>query len=244
VEFAPDDPGARRLLGDLLRAHGWYEEALRQYETLARLAPDDKAVPLLLSAAAQGLGHTEEAIRWTEKAIGAGSPDPTNADARTARAFASAFLAWARDDAERGGRKDEATRLRERARRLTAVDVANPDTVRFILTWAHPELHPELWSNLLGSPMPVPDGDPALGVAQALLPSSQSEGYVELRFQQSDAERAARLNGQARLTAILNEGSEQEKIAILLLHFALVDGKPQLTRRFQYAGAALREVAP
>jgi hypothetical protein len=30
VEFAPDDPGARRRLGDLLRAHGWYDEAFRQ----------------------------------------------------------------------------------------------------------------------------------------------------------------------------------------------------------------------
>jgi Ca-activated chloride channel family protein len=53
VEFAPDDPVARRRLGDLLRAHGWYAEAARQYETLARLAPDDASVALLLSAAAQ-----------------------------------------------------------------------------------------------------------------------------------------------------------------------------------------------
>jgi Ca-activated chloride channel family protein len=32
VEFAPEDPLARRRLGDLLRAHGFYAEALRQYE--------------------------------------------------------------------------------------------------------------------------------------------------------------------------------------------------------------------
>src|SRR5690606_16504366 len=30
VEFAPEDPLARRHLGDLLAAHGWHEEALRQ----------------------------------------------------------------------------------------------------------------------------------------------------------------------------------------------------------------------
>jgi tetratricopeptide (TPR) repeat protein len=34
VEFAPQDPLARRRLGDLYRAHGWYDEAYRQYETL------------------------------------------------------------------------------------------------------------------------------------------------------------------------------------------------------------------
>src|SRR5690606_36225543 len=34
VEFAPHDPLARRQLGDVLRAHGWFDEAQRQYETL------------------------------------------------------------------------------------------------------------------------------------------------------------------------------------------------------------------
>ena len=53
----PDDPIARRRIGDLLRAHGWYEDAARQYETLARLTPDDASVPLLLAAAAGGHGQ-------------------------------------------------------------------------------------------------------------------------------------------------------------------------------------------
>src|ERR671929_11805 len=51
VEFAADDPLARRRLGDLLRAHGWFREAQRQYQTLARLSPDDPSVSLLLAAA-------------------------------------------------------------------------------------------------------------------------------------------------------------------------------------------------
>jgi tetratricopeptide (TPR) repeat protein len=241
VEFAPEDPGARRLLGDLLRAHGWYDEAFRQYETLARLVPDDKSVPLLLAAAAQGVGRTEEAIRWTEKATGAGPPDPTNADARTARAFASAFLAWAREEAVRQGRKDEAARLRERARRLTAVDVSQPGTVRIILTWSHPELHPELWSSALGSPMPVSDGDPALGVAQALLPLSTGNVAVEVHLGPADAERAGRLGAQAVLTAILDEGTDKEKLVRLPLVFARTQGEASVKRSFRFDGSALHE---
>ena len=114
VEFAPEDPVARRRLGDLLRAHGWYEEASRQYETLAQLAPDDAAVPLLLAEAAQGMGRIEEAVSWTEKAAAAGSPDGSGPRSHAARGTASAFLAWALDDASKGGRKEEADRLRAR----------------------------------------------------------------------------------------------------------------------------------
>jgi hypothetical protein len=38
------------------------------------------------------------------------------------------------------------------------------------LTWSHPELHPSLWTNALGTAMPAPDGDITLGVAQAIVP--------------------------------------------------------------------------
>ena len=93
----------RRRLGDLLRAHGWHEEAFRQYETLARLTPDDALLPLLLAASAQGMGKVEEAIRWTEKAGAASAPDAASNGGRVARAFASAFLAWAREDAAKAG---------------------------------------------------------------------------------------------------------------------------------------------
>ena len=117
VEFAPEDPVARRRLGDLLRAHGWYDEAFRQYETLAQLTPDDPAVPLLLAAAAQGMGRIEEAVSWAEKAASAGSPDGTSPVSRAARATASAFLAWARDEAARARHQDEVDRLRARAHR-------------------------------------------------------------------------------------------------------------------------------
>jgi Ca-activated chloride channel family protein len=239
VEFAPDDPGARRRLGDLLRAHGWYDEALRQYETLARLSPDDTSVQLLLAAAAQGMGRTEEAIRYTEKAAGVGAPDGSSM-ARTSHSMASAFLAWARDEATKAGHQDEADRLRERARRLS-VD-SNPGGIRLILTWSHPELHPELWSNAPGTLMPAADGNPLLGVAETQL-SASAGPFVELHLEHDDAERAARLGAEAALTAIIDEGTDGERIIRLPVSFARANGKVLEKRRFRLDGGALREEA-
>jgi tetratricopeptide (TPR) repeat protein len=241
VEFAPEDPGARRRLGDLLRAHGWYDEALRQYETLARLSPDDTSVPLLLAAAAQGMGRTEEAIRYTEKAAGVGAPDGSPM-AKTSRSLASAFLAWARDEATRAGHQDEADRLRERARRLSLDAVPGGPSVRLILTWAHPELHPELWSNAPGTLMPATDGNPLLGVAETQL-SVSAGPFVELHLEHDDAERAARLGAEASLTAIVDEGTEGERIVRIAVSFARTNGKVLEKRRFRLDGGTLREEA-
>jgi Ca-activated chloride channel family protein len=241
VEFAPDDPVARRLLGDLLRAHGWYEEALRQYQTLARLLPDDGSVSLLMAAAAQGLGRTEEAVRWTEQAAKSGAADGVSELAQSSRSLASVFLAWARDDATRAGRKQDVERLRERARRLSVADAAG--SVRLILTWAHPELRPEFWSNALGAPMPAAHGDPLLGIAETALPISLAGGYVEIHLQQEDALRAARLAAAATLTAILDEGGNGERIVRLPISFAAnAEGAVREQRRFRFENGALREV--
>ena len=197
VEFAPEDPAARRRLGDLLLAHGWYDEALRQYLTLQTLTPDDPNVPLLLASAAQGLGRVEEAVGYAEKAAAAGSPDGKSALSRAARAAASAFLAAAREDALKNGKKEDAEKLDARARRLNASGGQTADGVRFIITWSHPELHPSLWSNALGAPMPSPDNFPSFGVAEA-----RGTQTVEVRLEPDDAARAARLGLHLTITAI------------------------------------------
>ena len=148
VEFAPEDPVARRRLGDLLRAHGWYEEAFRQYETLAQLTPDDPAVPLLLAAAAQGMGRIEEAVSWAEKAASAGSPDGTSplSQGRPRDGERVPGVGARRGGARRAqGRRGPAARTG--ASRVAGADVAPPGSVRFLVTWAHPELHPVLWSD-------------------------------------------------------------------------------------------------
>jgi Ca-activated chloride channel family protein len=239
VEFSPEDPVARRRLGDLLRAHGWYEEALRQYETLAQLTPDDPSVPLLLASAAQGMGRIEEAVGWAEKAAAAGSPDGSSPLSQAARATASAFLAWARDAAVRAGKQDDADRLRARARRIGGTAAAQPGSVRILVTWSHPELHPALWTSALGAMMPSPDNYPLYGVAQANLATSPAPS-IELALDPEDAARAARLGVSAVVTAIVDEGLPGERIDRLELGFRGSGGEPLEKVRLVYENGSIR----
>lgn len=238
VEFAPEDPAARRRLGDLLRAHGWYEEALRQYLTLQTLTPDDPSVPLLIAAAAQGLGRVEEAVGWAEKAAAAGSPDGKSALSRAARATAAVFLAWAREDALRTGKKDDAEKLLARSRRLVASDKtdAAASSVRILVTWSHPELHPSVWTNTLGAPMPSPDNFPSYGVAEAK--TSAAPATVELRLEPDDAARAARLGLKAEVTVITGLGTPAEKLAKLEVTFGTI-AAPTTRQVVTFAGGTL-----
>jgi Ca-activated chloride channel family protein len=239
VEFAPDDPVARRRLGDILRAHGWHEEAFRQYETLAQLTPDDASVPLLLATAAQGMGRIEEAVGWAEKAATAGSPDGSSPLSQAARATASAFLAWARQAAAKAGKQDDADKLRARAKRLAGGTAAQPGSVRFIVTWSHPELHPALWTSALGAMMPAADNFPLFGVAEAAVPSSPPP-LIELRLDPEDAARAARLGVTVVVTALVDEGTPGERIDRRDVSFGGA-GAPLEKVRVVFDGGSLRE---
>ncbi|MBL9023363.1 MAG: hypothetical protein JNL21_14280 [Myxococcales bacterium] len=240
VEFSPDDPVARRRLGDLYRAHGYHAEATRQYETLARLVPDDPTVPILLAAAANGLGKLEEALRWTEKGGQAGAPDATQGPHATARAYTALFLAWGRQDARAAGKADEVKALAARLDRLlagTGLD-KREGQVRVLLTWAHPELHPTLWHDGLGSLMPAAEGDATLGIAQAMIPDRA--GRIEVRIEPSELERTARLGQKAFLTVVTGEGKESEVIERVEVSFTR-GGPP--TRVFRVQGGKVEPVA-
>jgi Ca-activated chloride channel family protein len=217
VEFAPEDPVARRRLGDLLRAHGWFDEAARQYETLAKLSPDDANVALLLASAAEGRGLLEEAVKWTEKGGAAGAPDEASGSARTARALAATFLAWGQVAALAANNKEEAERISARLSRATSNERGASNATRgarVTLVWSHPELHPTLWSNALGAPMPAPDGDVTLGVSEAIVPK-RADAFVEVRLEPSELEHAARLGATATLTVIFGEGTPELKVVKL-----------------------------
>jgi Ca-activated chloride channel family protein len=237
VEFAPDDPVARRRLGDLLRAHGWFADAMRQYETLARLTPDDAGVLLLIAAAAEGLGKLEAAVKWTEKAASAAAPGDPRSPAFTARAFAATYLAWGRLDATSAGRADEARMIAARLARVISTERSRalPGT-RVSLTWSHPELHPTLWTTALGAPMPAPEGDVTLGMAQALVPARDGTA-VEVRIERDELEHAARLGATATLTVVFAEGEATEKAVRLPVAFTR-DGAS--TQRFVLAGREVR----
>ena len=223
VEFAPDDPVARRRLGDLLRAHGWFEDATRQYETLARLAPDDGSVALLLAAAAEGQGKLESAVKWSEKAGAAGDPGLVGSPASTARAFAATYLAWGQLDAATEHRADEAKTITARLMRVLSTETRrNAHGARVSLTWSHPELHPTLWSNALGAPMPAPEGDVTLGIAAVVLPAREGV-IVEVRLSPDEVEHAARLGAKAILTAAFDEEGGAGQVVKLPVGFASGD---------------------
>jgi Ca-activated chloride channel family protein len=243
VEFAPDDPIARRRIGDLLRTHGWYAEAARQYETLARLAPDDAAVALLLASAAQGLGKLEEAVKWTEKGGASGAPDADQSPAHTARAFAATWLSWGRMEALAQNHADEAKALATRLARVRSTERASSEALRGArasLIWSHPELHPTLWTNALGAPMPAPEGDVTLGIAAATVPAREG-AFLEVRVEPDEVEHAARLGASAVLTVVFDEGGAGEKIVKTKVTFAR--GGPA-TKRFALGGSDVKEVTP
>jgi Ca-activated chloride channel family protein len=231
VEFAAEDPVARRRLGDLLLSHGFFAEAARQYQTLAGLTPDDAKVFLLRAAAAEGQGLLEEALKWAEKGGASGAPDGSSGAAATARALAATHLAWARIVATEGKRADELEALWARATRVLSGGLRDPDKpvgVRVSLTWSHPELHPSLWTNALGTAMPAPDGDVTLGISQAIVPERQ-DSYVEVRLEPSDLAHAARLGATAELTVVFDELGKSEKIVRKRVQFGRTDPS---TKRF------------
>jgi len=62
-ERAPKDPWVRGLLGDRLRAEGWFDDATEAYATLEELVPDDARATLRLALAHAGAGRLDIAER-------------------------------------------------------------------------------------------------------------------------------------------------------------------------------------
>jgi tetratricopeptide (TPR) repeat protein len=239
VEFAPDDPVARRRLGDLLRAHGWYAEARRQYETLALLVPDDNAVAILIGAAAEGQGRLEEAVQWTERGGAGGDPTDTTGPAATARALALTYLAWGREEALKDGRTKELAALVARTKRVRSASAGdgpraaqNAAGTRVSLSWDHPDFHPTLWSDARGAPMPAAAGDVTLGISEVVF-AAHREGVVEVRVEDESREHLSRLGVEAVLTVIFNEAEDTEKIHRLPVKFT---GDGPSTLRFTLQG--------
>jgi Ca-activated chloride channel family protein len=223
----------------LLLAHGFYADAARQYETLARLTPDDSKILLLRAAAAEGQGLLEEALKWAEKGGASGAPDGSSGPAVTARALAATHLAWARLAAAEAKQTEELEKLTARAARLlsgTRLDPDKPAGVRVTLVWSHPEFHPSLWTNALGTPLPAPDGDVTLGVAQAIVPE-RPDSFVEVRLEPADVARAARLGANAELTVVFDELGKSEKIVRRRVTFQ--PGAPPV-QRFTWVGQEVR----
>jgi Ca-activated chloride channel family protein len=201
------------------------------------MIPDDPTAMVLLAASANGLGKLEEAVRWLEKGGQAGSPDVAQGPHATARAFAALFLAWGRMDAKAAGRTDEWKALAARLDKVTSGE-KREGQVRVLLSWSHPELHPALWTNTLGTMMPAAEGDVTLGLSQALI-ADRGGTLVEIRVEPSELEHAARLGAKAILTIVFSEGKDVEVIDKREITFE----KTKPTQRFRIEGGRVDAVA-
>jgi Ca-activated chloride channel family protein len=140
VEHTPYDPWSRRRLGDLYRAHGWPDDAYREYQTLARLRPGELEVLLLMSRAAAGAGRTDEALRLEQRLSESTDPGVDEGAATYARLWTMVRLMRLADgsDAETGAavrrRLREAGVLRDPPDIFVALSFDHPDDIpRFSL---------------------------------------------------------------------------------------------------------------
>jgi Ca-activated chloride channel family protein len=117
VEFAPEDPVARRRLGDFALGSRLFADAARQYETLARLTPDDAKV-LLAGQRRRGPGAARRSAEMGGKGRRQRRPRRQLRRRRHGAALAATHLAWARLAAADGKRAEELEALSARAARV------------------------------------------------------------------------------------------------------------------------------
>lgn len=138
VEHTPLDPWARRRLGDLYRAHGWSDDAYREYQTLARLRPNEGEVILLLARAAADAGRIDEALRLEQRVSESAEPGLSETSAATsARLWSLVRLSRLRD-----AEGVDAAAIRRRMRETGAL--RDPPDAIAILTFEHPDDAPSL----------------------------------------------------------------------------------------------------
>ncbi len=140
VENAPLDPWARRRLGDLYRSHGWYDDAYREYQTLARLRPDEDSVLLDLARAAAGAGRIDEALRLEQRLSETADADAKDGVAELARLWTEVRFARLKSE-----ELDEATAAALRRRIRQSGALREPPAIFVALTWPHPDDRPELF---------------------------------------------------------------------------------------------------
>ncbi len=134
VEHTPLDPWARQRLGDLYRAHGWHDDAYREYRTLSVLRPDDGEVLLLLARAAAGAGRIDEALRLEQRLAESTDPGDDAGAASSARLWSWLRLSELAATAESDAMRDDARRrmrengvLRDPPAMLVAITFDHPD---------------------------------------------------------------------------------------------------------------------
>ena len=232
VEFAPLDELARRRLGDLYRAHGWFHDAYRQYQTLREIRPDDASVLLLLAQAAADAGRTDEALRLERGLMQTSQPGDSVGIARTALLWSSVRFARLRKAAE--GDEARKTALTRRMRASGVLREAGQ--LRVTLVWSHPDAQLALWGGLPGLSATRPsDITPEYGL-EAFDLEEQEAGTYTFEVRRSADENAELTPVTAQLVVIWNEGQEDEQIELVELSF----DRERTTYAWTLSGRTLR----
>ncbi len=217
VEFAPLDELARRRLGDLYRAHGWYADAYRQYQTLREIREDDPSVLLLLAQAAAGAGRVDEALRLEHSVMQTAQPGASEGIARTALLWSSVRFARLRKAARDGRNEDRIETLGRRMRRSGILREAGQ--LRVTLVWSHPDAQLSLWAGHPGLSLTRPnDITPEYGL-EAFDLEEQEAGAYSFEVRRSADQDAQLTAVRAQLVVVWNEGRDDEKIEIIDLRF-------------------------
>jgi tetratricopeptide (TPR) repeat protein len=123
-ERAPKDPWVRGLLGDRLRAEGWFDDATEAYATLEELVPDDARATLRSALAHAGAGRIDIAERLLTRVARTGgrSGDANFVELgrQLGRILAESTLA----SSTRQPSAEEATRLRRLALELSQAETS------------------------------------------------------------------------------------------------------------------------
>lgn len=240
VEHAPLDPWARRRLGDLYRAHEWSDDAYREYQTLARLRPDDDSVLLLLARAAANAGRIDEALRLEQRLSETADDGADEGAAAAARLWTTVRLArLVRNETDDGGGA-----MRESIRRRVRESgiLRDPPDALVALTFEHPDDAPSLsihWPDREDPAALEPSdlGDVASGVLGIRIRERQEGEHV---FVITRGDTDSLRDWHAELMVVLRPGTPEE----LILVEDVVLTRTERTVRYRLTDAGALERAP
>lgn len=220
VEFAPRDPGRRRMLGQLYLAFGWKTQAVREFLSHSHLVQDTLDARLHLAYAYEATGEFEKALKYIEDILTSG--DPGSDPVKLARLSGCLFLARMRLTAEPGPRET----ILNRGRMMALF--RDDEAVKIILTAPHPKADLELvWGPSPDDLGRVPFLKPQFGVQAAIL--SKLPSTIHVRVERAETGSLRELN--AELMIILAEGTPAEKLFKKELVFG--KGKKQVTLKIE-----------
>ncbi|MBL8681818.1 MAG: AgmX/PglI C-terminal domain-containing protein [Myxococcales bacterium] len=210
VEFAPDDPAARRRLGDIALSHGWADEAYRQFQMLAVAENEAPEVLLRQAMAARMAGRLDEAVRLAERvAQESSSGNGTLGD--VASAWIGLELGIAAS--ERGVARNVIDALRSRWRLSSAARGAG--ALRIVARWAHPDDGAELYLQMPGESPRRSDWVAGQVFFESTVFADAPQS-IALEVRRGEG---ARQRGKIELVLLFNEGQASERIERRTLEF-------------------------